>query len=343
LALTNSEKAPGRLDSLLAALSLVYLAGLFLWGVTRFLFQDEWGGLYLLNALADVLFMPLPLALGLNLWLRRRVVWIGGGAAILFWLVLYGGLFVPRPAPAEAGDRALTVMTYNLLRYNDNTTGIIDNLRQADADLVALNELGAPMASAIEQELSDVYPHQILGPDQRYGGSGVISRYPLKRSELTLGGRGWVGQPMILAMDFQGQEVLVTTFHAQALEGQQGMDGINRAIPRREEQAELLAYFATTVDRPLIMLGDLNASPQNRPYSVITEQLNDVWEEAGWGFGHSFMGIPRSIFGIPLPAWFTRIDYIFYSDDWQAEKAWIGPWDGGSDHRPVMARLSLTG
>jgi endonuclease/exonuclease/phosphatase (EEP) superfamily protein YafD len=37
----------------------------------------------------------------------------------------------------------------------------------------------------------------------------------------------------------------------------------------------------------------------------------------------------------------ARIDYIFYSPDLQATAAWLGPWDGRSDHRPVIARLAL--
>jgi hypothetical protein len=40
--------------------------------------------------------------------------------------------------------------------------------------------------------------------------------------------------------------------------------------------------------------------------------------------------------------WVLRIDYIFHSRHWQARSARIGPWDGVSDHRPVIATLVLT-
>jgi endonuclease/exonuclease/phosphatase (EEP) superfamily protein YafD len=40
--------------------------------------------------------------------------------------------------------------------------------------------------------------------------------------------------------------------------------------------------------------------------------------------------------------WLLRIDYIFHSRDWRTHWARIGPWDGVSDHRPVLARLVLS-
>jgi endonuclease/exonuclease/phosphatase (EEP) superfamily protein YafD len=45
--------------------------------------------------------------------------------------------------------------------------------------------------------------------------------------------------------------------------------------------------------------------------------------------------------GIDVPKWLIRIDYVFCSYDWQAIDARIGPWDGKSDHRPVIAEVAL--
>jgi endonuclease/exonuclease/phosphatase (EEP) superfamily protein YafD len=33
-----------------------------------------------------------------------------------------------------------------------------------------------------------------------------------------------------------------------------------------------------------------------------------------------------------------RIDYIWYTGDFRAARAWVGP-DAGSDHLPVLAKL----
>ncbi|MCP4105920.1 MAG: hypothetical protein GY749_10350 [Desulfobacteraceae bacterium] len=71
------------------------------------------------------------------------------------------------------------------------------------------------------------------------------------------------------------------------------------------------------------------------------------WHNAGTGFGHTFPGAASDgsarpvIVGIPAPKWLVRIDYIFHSEHWQTIAARTGPWDGCSDHRPVMATLAL--
>ena len=77
--------------------------------------------------------------------------------------------------------------------------------------------------------------------------------------------------------------------------------------------------------------------------------MHDAWREAGWGFGHTFPGEPTPerggsrpvLLGVPVPTWLVRIDYIFHSDALVTIAARVGPGDGDSDHRPVVATLSF--
>jgi endonuclease/exonuclease/phosphatase (EEP) superfamily protein YafD len=100
----------------------------------------------------------------------------------------------------------------------------------------------------------------------------------------------------------------------------------------------------------LIIAGDFNASDLNDSHGILTEHLYDAWREAGSGLGNTFPGVSRQDtphssrpdpFGIDVPKWLIRIDYIFCTYDWQPIDARIGPWDGHSDHRPVIAELAL--
>ena len=115
----------------------------------------------------------------------------------------------------------------------------------------------------------------------------------------------------------------------------------------REHQAQLVTEFTEQVGTPLIVTADFNATDQSYAYYLITRQLNDSWREAGWGLGHTFPGgpipsLPRPVVaGYLIPTWVARIDYIFYSDDWNAIEAKLGQWDRVSDHRPVIAVLEL--
>jgi endonuclease/exonuclease/phosphatase (EEP) superfamily protein YafD len=121
-------------------------------------------------------------------------------------------------------------------------------------------------------------------------------------------------------------------------------------LEARERQARLLADYVSTLKGPVILAGDFNAQDLNDSYSIVTEHLFDTWREVGSGLGNTFPGASRSsspgskrpdILGVELPQWLIRIDYVFCSSDWQAIDARIGPWDGYSDHRPVIAELAL--
>jgi endonuclease/exonuclease/phosphatase (EEP) superfamily protein YafD len=97
---------------------------------------------------------------------------------------------------------------------------------------------------------------------------------------------------------------------------------------------------------PLIAPVDFNATDRNTAYRMIVSELSDSWREVGWGFGHTFpgsngFGSRFHFMGVPLPRWLLRIDYVFHSEHWQAESAVVGPWDGVSDHRPVVVTLRL--
>jgi endonuclease/exonuclease/phosphatase (EEP) superfamily protein YafD len=95
-----------------------------------------------------------------------------------------------------------------------------------------------------------------------------------------------------------------------------------------------------------VAAGDLNATPLSGAHALVTAELTDAWELAGWGLGHTFPGAaspgssrPR-VLGVYVPQWLVRIDYLFVSRDVTVLSAAIGPWDGVSDHRPVVADIT---
>ncbi len=83
----------------------------------------------------------------------------------------------------------------------------------------------------------------------------------------------------------------------------------------------------------------MNATPFHRAYRILESELIDVWQNHGDGAGFTWPGGERRLMGIPIPAWLVRIDYIFISNDLTCTGASVGPWDGVSDHRPVVATI----
>jgi endonuclease/exonuclease/phosphatase (EEP) superfamily protein YafD len=339
---------------LLLAAADSYLVALFGWYLLHLLAGDHWWWLFLLNAFAAYLFIPLLLLPPLILVCRGHRLWMGAGAAALLWLHLYGALVLPTPTvQADTEGPALRVMTYNLLRHNMVPDGIIASIREADADVVALQELNIPVARAIIAELGDEYPYRVLDARMDKHGMGVISRYPLRDTGERIAGSLWFGVPRLLELDFQGTPVLLLNIHAISTSVGHGGDidiaptRMEGSIRQREQQMRLLAELATRHEGPLIIAGDFNTGDQNHAYDIVAHELNDAWRAAGVGLGYTFPGAAGpgssrpSIAGIRSPKWLIRIDYIFSSDHWYTTEARIGPWYGRSDHRPVVARLVL--
>jgi vancomycin resistance protein VanJ len=337
----------------LIMLARVYFTWLFGWAISHALFGTRWWWLFLLNTFAEYLFLPLPVILAIALFTRRREIWVGFGAGLALGVCLYGGLFLPPAPKGDTSSAMLTVMSYNMLGPSENPEGVVATIRSANADVVALQELNPPAADAIRRELTGEYPYQALDPQVGVTGSGVISRYPLHPTGETLPGE-WIGTPQVLVLDFDRTTVTLLHSHTFATNWGRGRDlpsapaRIEWSVRERERQARAIVDFVAVHPGPFIALADLNAGDQSTAYALVVDVLTDSWREAGWGLGHTFPGAASpgssrtTIAGIAVPMWLVRIDYIFHSDHWRAVSAWIGPWDGVSDHRPVVAKLILT-
>jgi vancomycin resistance protein VanJ len=331
-----------KLNTLLL-LAWTYLALLFAWGAAQSIWGDGRGWLFLLNVAAVYLFIPAPIVLLLGVLSRRWSICVVALVACCWWGMLFGKLYLPRSIPAAEGV-ALNVMTYNILVHNTQLEEIVKALDASDADVVVLYELHPQQAAAINESLAEKYPYRLLDPHGS-DGVGVISRYPLKLTDQSIAGF-WIGIPRVYEMDVAGQTVTIVCAHPHASNVRWPWR-IAPVLAERDASIEAIKQFAQSHKGPLLVPLDLNSTPLNRAYKTMTSVLADSWQEAGYGLGNTFPGAaspgssrPR-YFGILMPQWVIRIDYVFHSHHFTATEARIGPWDGYSDHRPVMARLVL--
>jgi endonuclease/exonuclease/phosphatase (EEP) superfamily protein YafD len=208
------------------------------------------------------------------------------------------------------------------------------------ADLVGLQELAHAQAEALSSDLVDVYPYQLLTPTG-FSGKGLLSRFPILHAEhLSL----YPERPDLRAtVDVGGQPLSVLVAHPPPprLSGSRiGFD------PTAVSQLDALAGTALR-QAPSILLGDFNMTPRNPVYArFVAAGLEDAFAVAGSGRGWT---LPRrlghasrfrhGLQALPLRP-VARVDYIWYTPGLGAEAAWVGD-DGGSDHLPVLARLTL--
>lgn len=290
------------------------------------------------NYLLHLILLPCFVILLVMVWRKRwpRAALAGVGA--LGFIILYGGLFLPRLSsrPACASGQAdcsrhMTVMTFNLAAGDSDDDSLVAALENSGAEIIGLQEMGAADAALIRERLSDEYPYQVQHGDG-IPGIGLISRHPITHYEIIT--PPTVDFPFILAvLDVDGQPLTVLVAHPPP----PGIALPDRRFASRTIFDVPLIIDLTTGGGPALVLADLNIPDQSEEYELLRAAgLNDSWREAGWGFGLTF---PAAVYrGIlpPIPLW--RIDYILHTDDFYALRAWRGPITG-SDHRPVLAEL----
>jgi endonuclease/exonuclease/phosphatase family metal-dependent hydrolase len=105
----------------------------------------------------------------------------------------------------------------------------------------------------------------------------------------------------------------------------------NSQVERLAQVAAIRDVLAGT-NQSVVMLGDLNATPDSPEIAGITEDLVDAWVTAGVGAGYTYDSTTPH----------ARIDYVLSSGDVVARTAAVVTADA-SDHLPVVVDLGLPG
>jgi vancomycin resistance protein VanJ len=325
----------------------LYSSLLLVWFVLHWLYGDSIWWLALTNAFAPWLFVPLPIFIPLAFLDRHPRSWLPLLAPVLLFLLLYGGLFIPSSARAQAADDgALRVMSFNLYNYSvheKTAQVIIDN---DWPDIVALQELTPYMANVIIKLVGDRYPYRVLDTRSDHRGMGVLSRFPLQAIKPT--------HLFDLASEIQIVNVHTDKTHftfynvhphsTNVLTFRRQLLAMGKIVAKG--YADRLSFAQTLVKDiqarggAVIVAGDFNSTDQSDVYATLTPFLHDAHRTAGWGFGHTFPAYANRWPSIPTPARLVRIDMIFATADFRAVASKVSATHGESDHLPVLATLA---
>jgi vancomycin resistance protein VanJ len=325
------------------AVAGAYGLNLTLFLMLRAVVGERWGIIALFNTYLLLLLIPPLVLLPLCFVVRKRWLALTQLPAVMLFLSTFGGLFLPRSVAAPPDAPRFTVLTYNLHAEQNLLAPMAAVIRQADADIVALQEMSAAASAYFASQLADRYPYRALHPaSSPYHGRGILSRFPITLD------RAWPEEYPIpvrlqrVELSAQDQTIVLYNFHAppSAPIFRQGFNFRPRA-----QQIQMLLDLAAQEDGPLLLLGDFNTGELNENYERITARYSDVWRQVGWGMGFTNpdWSHENSHEG---PAFFplhNRIDYMFHDSAFQAVEARVWPESGGSDHRPLWARLALVG
>jgi endonuclease/exonuclease/phosphatase (EEP) superfamily protein YafD len=214
---------------------------------------------------------------------------------------------------------ALRVLSLNVLTSNPEKQAVLEHVLAADADVVFLMEVDQQWLSALAP-LHAKYAHRVLHPRADNFGVALYSRIPFARGDLLW--LGDAGLPSIeVRLKHQGHEFVMIGTHPLPPAGR------NNAAAR-DRQLALLAEHVSLLKDPVLVVGDLNATPWSAGMRITTARglgfraATPPWTPT-WRAG--------SIFAIP-------IDHVLATAPLVVSQRAVGP-DVGSDHRPLEIAL----
>ena len=244
------------------------------------------------------------------------------GAAINLALVLPQVAGSPDPVLVASEAPTLDVTFFNA-KIRADQRAVATYLKQRDDDLIVLAATNrywvrAMMASDLELE---VISGAHLSPGLEIL---ILARDPDARA-------------LVHRATYANRDVLVevvTEFDGQPLHVI-GTHPVSPMTPQRAQRRDLLletlGLWADRRDAPLMVLGDLNATPWSAPFSAMLEDTGLIDSQQAHGIQPSWPAWAGP-FGIP-------IDHVLHSDDLVTLERELGP-SFGSDHRMVHARLA---
>jgi endonuclease/exonuclease/phosphatase (EEP) superfamily protein YafD len=259
---------------------------------------------------------------GLLGWQRRAVPTVLA-LVLAGWHALPGAqvLMAATPSTGCAGP-VVTVATANVLYSNSQREPLLDWLETRPADIVILQEVTEAWVRDLTARTA--YPNKHLLPREDAYGIGVLSRWPLESVSLVdLAGDGL---PSIAGVALVGtQRVRFLGVHTRW--------PVAPSLARlRDEALHGAADLAQATDLPMVMLGDLNVTPDSPAFERLLHggALRDALAGREW----------RPTWQADFWPLALRIDHILASPGMCVEQASVGP-PVGSDHLPVLARLRL--
>jgi len=336
---SQPDEAPGALPGdvgwrRLVSLTLqgagwVIIAGLALVVLARAVAWDEWRLFADVDAATEVLFLPAWLVLVGALVGRKW--WMAGATAVLCVAqVIYVAPEVMAYSSIPAAVRTeptIRLFDANVQQDNYTMAGYIDQLRSYRPDVVTLEETHSwDYDQFLSSGVFDHLPYRFTISDTGSRGFIVASRYPLGHATVSsVYGLAYMIRFRLL---FRGRSLPLWVVHTTA---PVNPDWNNWNLELDGVHAQLERFHP----RPLLMVGDFNASWGNRGFrEILSTGLTDAAAARGQPF--DFTWTQR----LPVLPPFIRIDHVLTGGDLTVTS--ISTHDGpGSGHRDITATVAV--
>lgn len=280
-------------------------------------------------ALTPLLYLPAWAVAGFALATRRTGLSIGGLVLVALHLVWTVPQMIPwsTAEAARPGAIHLRVFQSNVSQTNNDLRGIAEEIASDHPDVVVLEELRpANLASIEATHVLDRFPWHLVVTDQTSLGMGLWSAVPaqgLERWDVPLHPelRAWLQPP-------GGPRVRLYAVHTLA------PVGADQPALWKVQLAGIRAALSTE-PKPLVVVGDLNATWDHRQFqSILHLGLHDAAVVAGRGWEMTWNRQN------PIIPPVIRIDHVLVSRGVRVGGIRLGQ-GRGSDHRTIVADLEV--
>ncbi len=244
------------------------------------------------------------------------VVW---AAFLIFNLVPITHLYIADHGTAPQNPKLL-MMTFNLEAINNHHfEKAVNCIKHFNPDIVSLQEIDDKFATYLKENLPQ-YPHYKLLPDSKYGGVGLLSKYPIEQTDVYNFGTNF---PVIVStIKTSLGNITVITVHPRA--PYTPFDWENQKI-----FTDGIAQICRTHTGPIVLAGDLNTTAFGYQYARLLN-LTEL-QDSNLGFGYQ----PTWPASLPV----IDIDHFLMTKDLVAVARRNGP-NILSDHLPLYVEIS---
>lgn len=258
---------------------------------------------------------------------------------------------------------SFTVMTYNILgnATPESRRNAMDIILREHPDIVCCTEYNPQTDPAFfGKDITRHYPYMVTNRDATVWRTGeiILSRYPI---EYRFCPTSLTDNHISAVIHIDNREIRIVNLHLTRV-GQHGVtDSLTslyaKAIKltefesindrRKLAQAKEIIDSIANDERPAILSGDFNDTPNGQVYRLFSNHYTDAFSARGWGLGATFGAaairkeFSGSFFERIIAKDIIRIDHIFVSSHFKVESARVVTDAVGSDHKPVMVRLRI--
>ncbi len=230
-------------------------------------------------------------------------------------------LYFDDPVPPDGSD-TLSIVSFNVQSRSSNRDQVSRWIESTGPDLVFLLESNADW----EAHASGVPGYEVRSeiPADRTYGITMLSRedYPVELLRV-----GEIRDSVLRVEATIGrQEVVVFAVHARA-------PSSSSSAAARDEVLQGVTELAAAETLPVIVVGDLNATPWSYAFHALASEADLENSLNGYGYQASWPGDLPIFLQIP-------IDHLLHSPDLTTVNRLLGP-DFGSDHRALYVSVGL--